>query len=351
MKNIDQELINWAVEKITKEYKEDVSLLIGQKGACKLPTDEQTMAFDFFIPATERGNQLARTFIIEDMGYDLYPMSWERIRNIAELNEPSMIFAFAKGEVLYSRNASDEKKYEDMKQLLVENLADKELTFSKGLQSLNTAMEIFQTMMFEDSLCSVRKASGGIISYLMNAIAMVNGTYLENGYGNLKLAIDGLEKVPSKFDVMYEELINEKTIVDIRMQCQKMIQVTRDFFVSVKPCENECEKNMNYDDLVDWYQEARYSFRKISYYAGINSAEDCFLLGCYLQIEFDAIKGDFGLEEMDLLGSFQSDQLDKFALQAENLEKYIISIIEKNHAARKNYKDLEEFLKANNGRA
>ena len=48
--------------------KPDVTLLIGQVGGCKIPTDEQRMAFDYFVPATERGCQLAQTFIIEDMG-------------------------------------------------------------------------------------------------------------------------------------------------------------------------------------------------------------------------------------------------------------------------------------------
>lgn len=79
MKNIDKELIEWAVHKIQTEYREDVSLLIGQVGGGKIPTDEQNMVFDFFVPSTERGNQLACTFIIEDMGYDLYPISWERL--------------------------------------------------------------------------------------------------------------------------------------------------------------------------------------------------------------------------------------------------------------------------------
>ena len=32
MKNIDKELVEWAIQKIESEYKEDVALLIGQVG-------------------------------------------------------------------------------------------------------------------------------------------------------------------------------------------------------------------------------------------------------------------------------------------------------------------------------
>ena len=115
MKNIDKELIDWAINKIKSEYKEDIALLIGQVGACKTPDDEQNMSFDFFVPATERGNNLATTFIIEDMGYDLYPISWERLEGIANFNEPRMIFAVAKGEVIYAKTEEYRKRFNDIK--------------------------------------------------------------------------------------------------------------------------------------------------------------------------------------------------------------------------------------------
>jgi len=43
MKNIDTELMDWAIGKIEKDYKDDVALLIGQMGGCKIPTDEMKM--------------------------------------------------------------------------------------------------------------------------------------------------------------------------------------------------------------------------------------------------------------------------------------------------------------------
>ncbi|MDO5572322.1 MAG: hypothetical protein Q4F97_12795, partial [Bacteroidales bacterium] len=135
MKNIDKELIDWSVNKIKTKYQEDVDLLIGRVGACKTPDDEQNMAFDFFIPATERGNLLAQTFIIEEMGYDLFPISWDRLQGIVDLMEPQMIFAFMRGEVIYARNKEVEERFIDMKQQLKENLEDKTLIFNKALES------------------------------------------------------------------------------------------------------------------------------------------------------------------------------------------------------------------------
>ena len=43
--------------------------------------------FGFFIPVTRRGEQLARTFILEGVGLDVWGVSWERVENFAALNE------------------------------------------------------------------------------------------------------------------------------------------------------------------------------------------------------------------------------------------------------------------------
>ncbi len=345
MINIDKELIDWAVNKIKKEYPDDVALLIGQVGACKTPEDEQNMAFDFYVPATDRGYGLAKTFIIEDMGYDLYPMCFERLEGIADFNEPRMIFAVMKGEVIYARTPEDRKRYEDLKETLRANLCDTSKTFTKALEFLNTAMEIYQTMMFENSLCAVRKAAGGISCYLMNSIAMVNGQYLKNGYGNLTIEIKSLKAVPDKFEALYGQIFTADSIEKLQNICHELIAITRDFFIGKKPSDKEETGEINYDDLADWYQEARYTFRRIQYFAENNKCEDCFLLGCYIQIEFDAIQEEFNLKTMDLLGAYDSKKLMEFADRANMLENYILDVLKAHNAKVKIYDNLEAFLK------
>lgn len=170
MTNIDLKLNEWAINKIKMDYPKDVALLVGQLGGCKIPTDEQNIVFDFFIPATKRGFQLARTFIIEDMGYDLYPNSWERLEEIADLKEPRMIFVLDKGEIIYARSEEDKLHFLELKRRLHKNLADCAYRNRKALEHVNTALEIFQTMLFESSMCKMRKAAGAIANFLTAAI-------------------------------------------------------------------------------------------------------------------------------------------------------------------------------------
>ncbi len=347
MKNIDKELVEWAINKIQTEYKEDVALLIGQVGGGKIPTDEQNMVFDFFVPATEHGNQLARTFIIEDMGYDLYPISWERLEGIANIEEPRMIFAFAKGEVIYARSQEEKLRFENLKAEMLLKLQDKSFHMPKSLEFLETAQEIFQTMLFEDSLCSIRKAAGGVCSYLMNAIAMVNGTYLESGYMNLTNDLHKMKEYPNDFEKIFHEILSADKIEYIRENVHALISITRSFLMEkIPPVEKEAF-TPNFDDLAMWYQEMRYTFRRISYFTEIQSAEDSYLLGCYLQIEFDAIQEDFNLEKMDLLSSFDKNNLKAFAKRAEEIEAYLVKTLKDNHVHQNRYSSYEEFATAN----
>lgn len=345
MKNIDKELVDWAIHKIQTEYKEDVALLIGQAGAGKIPTDEQNMVFDFFVPATERGNQLACTFIIEDMGYDLYPISWERLEKIAGLEEPRMMFAFAKGEVIYARSPEDKARFEALKSRMLSSLQDERIHMPKSLEFLETAQEIFQTMLFEESLCSVRKAAGGVCCYLMNAIAMVNGTYLESGYMNLTDDLHKMREYPDEFEEIFLDMLTEKHTEGIRRKVYELIRVTRKFLMERTVMEKKDAVDPNYEDLAMWYQEARYTFRRIRYFTGIGSAEDSYLLGCYLQIEFDAIQEDFNLKKMDLLSSFDQKDLRPFAQAAEEIEAYLVGVLEENHVRQNRYASFEEFAR------
>ena len=79
-------LTNWLLDTITTQYKDDVALVVVHDHLV-LPHDGFKKAFDYFVPvdtpeAEVRVNELARTFIIHDIGLDLYPRSWKRLEGM-----------------------------------------------------------------------------------------------------------------------------------------------------------------------------------------------------------------------------------------------------------------------------
>ena len=344
MKKIDKELIEWAIHKIETEFKGEISLLLGRKGACKVPEDGEDMAFDFFIPASDYGYSLARTFIIDDMGYDLFPMSWERVAGLATLNE-GIAFCLADSEILYARNDADRERFELLRKTLFNNLKNKDFIYMKSLENINSAMDIFKTMAFEKSLGNVRKAAGGIIEYLSHALAIINGTYINRdyGYSERMTQIKALTRIPDGFLKNYEEILKAKDIETIFKKVHTLMEETREFFEKFTPKRNF--KCPSYDELAGWYEEARYTFRRIAYACKNKKFIDCFHLGCYLQIEFDILTEEAGLDKMDLLGSYDTDDLSAFEKRANDIEESIVSEIKKHGVVLRKYDSLEDFLK------
>ncbi len=343
MNKIDKELIHWAINKIETEFKGEISLLLGRKGACKVPQDGEGMAFDFFIPASDHGYSLATTFIIEDMGYDLFPMSWKRVEGLSTLNE-GIAFCLADSEILYARSDTDRERFELLRRTLFNNLKNKEFIYMKSLEKINSAMDIYKTMLFEKAIGSARKAAGGIIEYLSEALAIINGTYLKRDYGYWlrEEQIKSLERVPDNFLESYLEIIKAKDIETIFKAVHKLMGETREFFQQFMP--ERSLKAYNYDELAGWYEEARYTFRRIAYACKNKKPLECFHLGCYLQVEFDILTEEAGLDKMDLLGVYDADDLSNFKKRAEEVEEYILYEIKKHGAVLRKYDTLEEFL-------
>lgn len=212
-------------------------------------------------------------------------------------------------------------------------------------------MDIFKTMSFDDDLSHVRKAAGGIMHYTSIAIATFNETYLIGGFGERQMINQVMQMAvkPVGYETACLEIMKAKQVEEIKQKTHALLKLTRDFFLSNKP-ESHVARNINEEDLAAWYYEARYSFRRIEYYTSIHDFKSAFELGCYLQIEFDSIQDEFGLKRMDLLGSFQYEQLEPFAEQAKNLENYLVTTLNEQNVALKTYQNLDEFLAVQAGK-
>lgn len=75
-------------------------------------------------------------------------------------------------------------------------------------------------------------------------------------------------------------------------------------------------------------------------------SDAAFSQACNLQSELDMIGDEFGLDEMDLLGCFDSQDLKPLARRAAELEAGIASVIRENGVKIRQYDTLDAFLSA-----
>ena len=339
------ELDDWAINKIKTEYKDDVELLIGHN-SYRLPGDAELARISFFFPATEKAYELAKAFIIDGIGYDLFPMSWERIERMTELDEDNAP-CVGEAEVLYYRTEKDRERFLELQQRLRDHLNDPQFTLKKALEKVNIAMELYQTMMFEDELYKVRKAAGHILNYLLNAVAYTNGTYFRTGYIDARQDLLEMKDIPEHLIRLQEDIVKAGTTAEIKHLCHELILTARRYFAGKRGEPEKRRIDQDYTDLAGWYQELSYAWREIYHWCDRGDPINAFMRGSFLQSELDIVAEEFGLEELDLLGSFSSGDLAAYRRQAESLEKEIISIIEKNGVSIESYDTVKDFLSTN----
>ena len=337
-----KQLTEWVINKIKSEYPDDVALLVAVDGA-SVNGDGHGEPFDYFVPATERGNGLAQTFIIDGVGNDLYPRSWERTERTASLDDRATQ-CLGQARILYSRCKADEERFAAIRQKLFDNLADPAFIYKKALENLDVAMDLYRTMMFEDRLYKARALAGFIHYYLTISVACLNKTYIDEWHCGIVPVIMKWKDLPERFVEYYEAILAASTSGELRSLSHLLIASARQFIARYKPAAAGEKKSPDYRWLAEWYQEMRTTLNRIGHYCTVKNADAAFNDACNVQNELGIIGEEFSLDEMDLLGCFDAQNLGALSRRANELEQAIISAIESHGVRIRRYDTLDGFF-------
>lgn len=357
MKNNMHPLTKWVINKIENEYKEDVALLVGIKGH-STDDDGHGECFDFFIPATDRAYELEQTFIIDGVGHDLYARSWERVEKSAELREMAVVLANA--TILYSKSQEDAERFHALQKKLKDNLNDSTFVYGKALECLDKALDIYRSFLFEEKSYRARSEAEGIHLCLSQAVAYMNHTFTDSPIFNERQAYDSTPEsslyhcpemimVPDGFFNYARKLLTTQDVSKLREIVHDLIRTTRNFVLERKPEIIAQSKEVDYEDLADWYQELSLTWRRIRYFCQHNMIEKAYNDACYLQNELFYIAAEFQMEEMNLLDSFIPEDLELLALRSNQLEQIVRETLAEHQIQLNEYDSLEAFLAANGG--
>lgn len=331
----------WVLNTVKEKYKDDIALVISHS---TLRIDKEEKAMSYFVPITKRGEELACTFILEQVGYDIWAVSWERLEDFAQLAEYN-ITCLADAQILYARTEEDRKRFLALQARQQENLADRSKMRSCALEAYEQARKIYAEMLFAEG-SDVRLGAGYVLDYLARAIAFTNSTYFKAAQTEQLQELAHMEHVPEGFASMYLNIIREKSGEGQKRKCHEVICMVRDFLLEASP-EPEtaavCEEH-NFQDLADWYGELSYTWLRLRHYAAYQDAVKVYMWGIYLQEELNQVCRDFGLGKMELMSVYDADNLEAFVSRADNLEGRMREIITEGGGKIREYANTEEFL-------
>ena len=343
MKRRNDSVIQWAVDKVQREYHEDVSLLL-MYGSYENGTANPLSDVDmYFIPKTEGAQELSTTFIIEGVGYDLFPMSWSRVKDIADFND-YLTPCLGNVKILYCNSPEDRERFEKLQARLQANLADKKFMLTKACQRLEEAVRLYGQLVFADDLGQARTLSGYVAMFLAEAVAYTNQTYFARGLKTQLEDLKGMAALPRDFIFLYEGVAKANSTQELRGICQQMITNTKELIEAEQEPTSARESNPDYSALANWYQELVSTWNKIKVACATGNTVLAYLSGTCLQRELDRIAAEYGLGSLDLMGAYAADDLNQLQSRAALIQKTVIQVIKAQGITLAEYATVEEFL-------
>lgn len=170
----------------------------------------------FYIPDKGKAGSLCSQFIIDDLPYDFWPVSWELAENIANARAgrswavaASMI---ADAQVLYHRSQGDLDRFNALQARIAE------LTRPEGRQMMvGRALDEFKNTLFQLGQMQFAVAEGDVaglhwagwkfVNSVVNCLALVNQTYFTKGWGANLPQVLKMSHKPAGLEEMLRSII------------------------------------------------------------------------------------------------------------------------------------------------
>lgn len=334
------DLLAIIVEIIETSYSEDISLLICYGS---MVTGEYSGMSDidfFFVPKTNRGYKLGHQFILNKIGYDLWPVSWERLNNLSNLeDQPASILM--DGEVLFASSEDDLRRLEELKNNFKKSLGNEAIVRKTSTKYVEKSKVIYfglqnpeSNMFFVDAI--------SVVETLLIAIAILNGTYIKKGLKRIENELDRMFLIPAGFLENYRKLIRTNNKAEVQHIVNELIVETD------KMCESKYDHdnaNVDLSDLAGFYEEFKSTYNKLLLACNEKNYENAYYAGFMIDRETQLFLTSY--TDPGIFPSIINEVLryDFETIRAGCLEyeRQLIKLLEKNSIGINVYKDSNEF--------
>ena len=314
-------LIRWVTEKAASHG--GIGLLALYGSYLNGTAGERSDIDVYYIPADDGARDFARTFILDGVGYDIYPRSWENLAAIASM-ENFMTPCLADVQVLYGTDAA-RARLASLQETLQANLAD--AAYCRKIAEKRFA----EALRYAD-------APGYLLMALGDVIAALNGTYFRFGIKRYLAELSAMEKKPADYLSLAAEIVAAPT----EERCEALIASVgayAGFSAEVPPIVHASEPPKAAADAASLYEEISSTFGKIYTAAEQGDAVYAFLAAANLAGELAWI----GWPLPSLMAAWNADDLCGFAAHARAVEAALVGEIGARGGSIRRYADFSEF--------
>ncbi|MCF8009517.1 MAG: nucleotidyltransferase domain-containing protein [Halanaerobiales bacterium] len=345
----DKELIlKTLLKKIKKDYQNDISVLVCYGSYITGETHAKSDLDFFFIPKTKKGFEMNKQFIIDGIGYDLWPLTWKRAQKIANFKE-NIASIIAKGVLIYYHKIKDKERFKTLQQK-IENVDSnpemKKKLINKATQFLDEAKAIFFDLKYSQKKAQDKKIYYyKILKLLTNSIAYINLTYLKKGVYNIEDEVKDYQKLPKNFIENFTKVIkssNLSTKIDL---LKRLIEdVDKLLSRQIK------KKNANFNDknLKGFYEEIKSNYNKLKQACDSEGFIKLYFIAHLIELEVKNLLNDkyWNFEFPKLIDEINKKSFKQFKNLVKKHEKELKKSLKKYDVDIVEYPNLDLFIKS-----
>lgn len=279
------EVVDSLVNHIKTKFPNDIAL-IGHYGSYAQGTATKRSDLDFFfIPANSEGFRHSLQFVVNDISFDFWPISWERADRIASFDELNMSI-IADCKLLYVRSEEDRARFLKLRQKITDMTQQGTKLVGKAESQLRDAYlhlyKMSQIANLED-IAPFRQEAQKILITVLNSVSLINGTYFTKGWGKNREQIRGFKLKPNQLEQLVEFIIHSNSPIEIHKACKELTKNTLDLLLSQK--EAYATGPSYHDRMRGFYEEVKGILDKVLTACEINDYESAFFWAIGVQNE------------------------------------------------------------------
>lgn len=345
----NERVLEWVVNKVTTEYADDVCLLVVYGSHVNRMEGPLSDVDFYYVPASARADELCKTYIIEGVGYDLFPIDWRRLEGLAAVNEP-LLPLLGDGVIAYCRSEEDGARFAELQATLRQNLANATYMHGKAVAAVTRAAAAGRKMRAAADLGECRLHAGRVLLELADALAYANQTYYRRGLKGQYTDLAIMPHKPDGFLEGYLAVIRARTVERIVGGCERLIARTAGLVgledAIPMPADEvvvpqEESGPVDYAALAEGYGELISSFNKTYAACDEGNVVLAFISAVCLQ---ETLNAEFSGAHLALLEAFDAADLPRFRERVAEGEAALVAYIERGATIR-SYATVDEFLR------
>lgn len=349
-KEYNDRLVGWIQQRAANRFSGEIALVVAYGSHFNGTANPWSDVDCYFIPKGPRGEEFGADFILAGVGYDLFPISWERAQGIAQLQE-SLVPLIGDATLLYADTPQDLERFHALQGELSRCLVDEKLCRVRSRERFQKAVEAYSRLN-QGNLAAGRAYAGWLLMLAAEAVALENGAYFHFGLKRQFEELQELPKKPSDFLKAYLAVIRSETAAQMEAACKSLLEALGAWLgvdwqpVPVSPVPPSGKKNKNLGELAPWYEELCSTFQKLRVCRERGNWILAFLTGACLQGELESLTAEYELPSFPVLDAYCCHDLEPLVKAADAVERDLVERIEACGGHIKRFATFEEFESA-----